>query len=95
MNRLIIGMATVAAITTGATVSVEATSAPPKFTWGAYGGADVRIDSRIDVLADLDRFSVVRSDVLRDSRATTSGVPGHNFRYRQFACIRIGHRIVC
>lgn len=94
MNRFILGMVAASAIAAGA--SAEAATALPELTWGAADGAGVRIGSRSDLIADLDRFDAVPSNAaLRDSRVITSGLPGYNSRYRQFACIRIGHRIAC
>ncbi len=96
MNRFILGLVAVAAIAAGASASTEAATALPVLTGGAAAGPSVRIGSRSDLIADLDRFDAVRSNAaLRDSRVITSGVPGYDFRYRQFACIRIGHRIAC
>jgi hypothetical protein len=91
MNRLILGVIAVATIAAGAPVSAAAVKAPPPplpFTWG---GADVGAN----VGSVLGRLHAIQSYVLRDPGVIGSGVPGYNFQHRQFACIRVGHRLQC
>jgi hypothetical protein len=100
MKRFILGLIAVATIATVAPVSEAAVKAlPPSsapFTGaGADVGANVGGGWIKDRVADLDRLGVIRSYALRDSGAIGGGVPGSNFQYHQFACIRVGQRLQC
>jgi opacity protein-like surface antigen len=96
MNRFILGVIAVATIAAAAPVSEAAVKAPPSsapFTWaGASVGANVGSVWARDQIADLGRLDAVHSYALR---VIGGGAPGYDLQYRQFACIRVGHRLQC
>ncbi len=94
MNRSILGVflgvIAIATIAPGASVSeaaVKALSAPLTQA-SAYAGANV---GRLDTI----QSDAIRSYSLTDSRVIGGGAFGYNSKYRQVACIKVGHRLSC
>jgi hypothetical protein len=94
MNRFILGVIAIATISTGASVSEAAVKALPPphapFTGASANVGGIWAKAQI---ADLDRFDAIQRYPLGDSGVIGSGVLG--YKYRQFACIKIGHRLSC
>lgn len=85
MNRFILGMIAVATIAAGAPVPAAAVNALPVKTPASpspftWGGAYAG-----------GSVGMIWANPLKDS----GGVLGDNFQYRQFVCIKIGHRLSC
>jgi hypothetical protein len=96
MNRFIFGVIAIATISTGASASEAAVKALPPPP-APFAGASANVGSVWvkDQIADLDRLDAIQRYSLRDSGSVGSGVLGYNFQYRQFACIKVGHRLTC
>ena len=95
MNRSILGVIAIATIAASASVSeaaVKALSLPPAplTRVSAYVGVWLK-----DQIVDPDPLDAIQSYAPRDTRVIGGGVPGYNFQYRQFACIKVGHRLSC
>jgi hypothetical protein len=87
VNRFSLGMIAVATIVAVAPVSEAAVKAPSAapFTWaGAYVGANVGSIWTRDQIPNWGRLDAVHSDALKDF-----------WQHRQFACIKVGHRLQC
>jgi opacity protein-like surface antigen len=98
MNGLILGVIAVATIAASAPASAAVKAPPPPapFAWGgAYVGANFGGIRVKDQLSDLGRLDAIQSHALRDSGVIGGGAFGCNFQHRQFACIRVGHRLQC
>jgi hypothetical protein len=96
MKRFILGVIAIATISTGASVSEAAVKTlPPPFAPFTEASTNVGGIWAKAQIADLDRFDAIQRYALRDSGVIGSGVRGYNFQYRQFACIKIGHRLSC
>jgi opacity protein-like surface antigen len=97
MTRLILGLVAAATITAGASAAaVKALPPPASSSWaGASSGANVAGISPKDQMEDLGRLDAIQSYAVRDTGILGSGMPGYNFQSRQFACIKVGHRLQC
>jgi hypothetical protein len=97
MNRFILGVIAATTIAAGAPASATAAAVP--YVNGEGGavtgnalGAYVGMVGTKDQITDLDRPVAIQIYTLKGP-AIIGGVRSH--RYRQFACIRVGHRLEC
>jgi hypothetical protein len=102
MNRLILGVIAAATIAAGAPASATAAAVPyvnggggGDAVTGSAPGAYLGMVSAKDRITDLDRLDAIETYAPRDSAVIGGGVRGHNAQYRQFACIKVGHRLEC